>query len=82
MTGPYKILEQVENFYKIDLPLTIKIHSVFFSDWLCRVLDNPLSGQVNEPLSAIEVDVRRSEKLRKFSLYKRIREGFNIEQIG
>ena len=49
MGGPYIILEQVGNTFRIDLPPLIRIHSIILADKLCKAANNPLPGQLQEP---------------------------------
>jgi hypothetical protein len=46
MAGPYIILEQEGNAFRIDLPLLIYIHLVISANKLCKAIDNPLLGQL------------------------------------
>jgi hypothetical protein len=56
MTGPYRILEKVENLYKLDLLGTIRIYLVFSPDRLWKAVNDPLPRQKNDPLLLIEVN--------------------------
>lgn len=49
MAGPFLILEQVGNSYRLDLPDSMRIHPVFSPDKLRRAANDPLPGQVTEP---------------------------------
>jgi len=49
MGGPYTVLEQVGNAFRIDLPPSIRIHPVISADKLRKAADDPLPGQIQEP---------------------------------
>jgi hypothetical protein len=46
---PYKILKKIGNLYKVKLPDSVKVHSVFLLDKLQKAATDPLPGQVNPP---------------------------------
>ena len=48
MAGPYTVLEQVGNAFRIDLPPSIKIHPVISTDKLRKAAEDPLPGQLQE----------------------------------
>ncbi|KGQ00850.1 hypothetical protein PAAG_12477 [Paracoccidioides lutzii Pb01] len=54
--GPFRILEKVGNAYKLDLPITMKIHSIFSPDKLRKDSRDPLPGQTIRPPDPIEID--------------------------
>ena len=49
MAGPFTVLEQVGNAFRIDLPDSIKIHPVISTDKLRKAANNPLPGQLQNP---------------------------------
>jgi hypothetical protein len=55
MASPFKVLEQIKYSYKLKLPDSIKVYSVFYTKKLYKHSNNPLSGQPidNTPLLAI-----------------------------
>jgi len=56
MAGPYCIVEQINNAYKLDLPALIHMHSVFSPDKLQKAVINFLPSQIEDPPPAIEVN--------------------------
>ena len=49
MAGLYKVFEKIGNFYKVELPNSIKVHLVFSPDKLQKAAMDPLPGQRNKP---------------------------------
>ena len=49
MGGPYTVLEQGENTFRIDLPPLIRIHPIILADKLHKAANNLLPGQLQEP---------------------------------
>jgi hypothetical protein len=63
MAGPYLILYQVSNSYKVKLPESIKIHNIFSPDRLCKATNNLLPGQKNKLPLLIQVIIDREYKV-------------------
>ena len=59
MARPFKITRQISNLYKVKLLETMKIHNVFSLDHLQKATNNPLPGQVNNPLPLIIVNTEQ-----------------------
>jgi hypothetical protein len=49
MAGPYIVLKQVGNAFRIDLLPSIWIHLVISANKLCKAANDPLLGQLQEP---------------------------------
>ena len=56
IAGPYKVLEQVGNAYRLKLPNSIKVHLVFLPNKLCKASIDLLLGQKKDPLLPIQVN--------------------------
>jgi hypothetical protein len=63
MAGPYLILYQISNSYKVELSESIKIHNIFSFDYLYKAANNLLPGQKNEPPLLIQVIIDREYKV-------------------
>ncbi|SLM34766.1 hypothetical protein LPUS_03706 [Lasallia pustulata] len=47
--GPFPIVKKVGTSYELELPQTIKVHNVFYSNLLRKDPGDPLPGQIQEP---------------------------------
>ena len=55
MANLYKILKKVKHFFKVKLPDLMKIHFIFFLNWLRKAANDPLPRQYNNPLPPIQI---------------------------
>ena len=51
----YKILEKVKHSFKVKLLDLMKIHFIFFLDWLQKAANDPLPKQYNNPPPPIQI---------------------------
>ena len=54
-SGPFKIIAREGNSFKLQLPTSMKIHPVISPDKLRKSANDPLLGQVNEPVDPVEI---------------------------
>lgn len=52
----YRILEKIDNLFKIDLSILIKIHPVISSDRLRKAANDSLFEQYNDSSPPINID--------------------------
>ncbi len=55
MASPFEVLKQIKHSYKLKLPDSIKVHSVFYTKKLCKHSNNllPRQSMDNTPLLTI-----------------------------
>ena len=73
MAGLYKVFEKIGNFYKVELPNSIKVHPVFLPDKLWKAAIDPLPRQRNEPLLLIQVNNNNKSEIKKILACKLVR---------
>jgi hypothetical protein len=61
MEGLYEILEQVGHSFKLRLPDSMKIHSVFHAEKLQKDSSNSLSSQANPEPPPLELEDGETE---------------------
>jgi hypothetical protein len=70
MAGPYKILAKKEHFYKVELPVLIKIYSVFLVKSLCCDLNDLLPSQANASLPPVNMTADDKYKVQEIIAVK------------
>lgn len=55
-SGPFRVLEQVGNAWKLDLPGSMNVHPIFSPDKLRKAAQDPLDGQKSEQPPPITVN--------------------------
>ena len=61
----YKVIEKIENSYKFNLSDFIKIHLMFLSDKLHKIVTNFLSEQYDDLFSTVEISSEDEYKVEK-----------------
>jgi transposase InsO family protein len=80
-TGPFKVIEQVGNSYRLELPSGSRIHDVFAPNLLCKDPQDPLPGQEppkppGTPINGVEeweVEEILASKLTRSTLKYRVK---------
>jgi hypothetical protein len=55
LQGPFRVLEQVNHSFRLELPSTMKIHDIFSPDKLRLAARDPLTGQWNPPPEPVNI---------------------------
>ena len=56
MFGFFEVIENKGIFVKLQLPQSIKIHNVLYSNLLQTTLSDPLTNQINKPPPPININ--------------------------
>lgn len=56
--GPFRIINLVDSDYRLELPVTFRVHDVFHPKLLTLAATNPLPGQQVAPPQSIDVEGR------------------------
>jgi hypothetical protein len=64
------VLAKEGHFYKVELPVLIKIHPVFLIRSLCHDLNNLLLGQANAPPPLVNITADNKYKVQKIIAVK------------
>jgi hypothetical protein len=73
MAGPFKIIEQIGHSFKLQLPESIKVHLVFYTDRLLKDLENPLLGQTNPNPGPLQVNNQEEYEVQEVLAVKLVR---------
>jgi transposase InsO family protein len=73
MEGPFEVLEQVGNSFRLKLPASMRIHDVFSPDRLRRAANDPLPGQANEQPAPIQITSDEEWEIQDILAVKQVR---------
>ena len=74
MAGSFLIVKQIGHSYHLDLSQSMQIHNIFSSDKLQLTANDPLPGQIVEPLEPVVIGDNQEwevEKILNFCLYRK-----------
>lgn len=59
MLGFLKVMGNKEVFIELQLPQFKKIYNIFYSNLVRKTLPNPLTNQINKPLSLVIINNKK-----------------------